>query len=222
MGMEDDTEDMIIEIERLSGKVAKEWDLRNIFDPDRKRLWEEQKSDWCHLNSIQYDSSDNTLLISSKLQYFIAKIDYDTGDIKWILGNHENWEEPWQPYLLEPLNFDTTSNQDEDWPYAQHMPRLTADNTIMVYDNGGNRPGGNYTRAVEYKVDPESMTVERLWSFEMDEFASALGSVHVYEDNSVQVGHGLHGIVYEVDRNENLLFKASLKSYYRVYPIKLY
>ena len=72
---------MIVELDRKSGSVVKEWNLREIFDPLRPRLWTESINDWCHLNSIQYDETDNSLLISSKLQCFISKIDYDTGEI---------------------------------------------------------------------------------------------------------------------------------------------
>jgi arylsulfate sulfotransferase len=218
----DDTEDRIIEIDRESGEIVKEWDLSTIFDPERPRLWVEQKNDWCHLNSIQFDPTDNTLLISSKLQYFISKIDYDSGDIKWILGNHENWKEPWQPYLLTPLNFDTTAHPDQDYTYAQHMPRLRKNGNVIVYDNGGHRPGGAYTRAVEFRVDPENMTVEKIWSYDLDDVATAVGSIHIYEDESVQIGHGGKDWFYEVSRNGQVLFEASMRSFYRSYPFDFY
>ena len=90
LSIEDDTEDAIVELDRQSGEVVKFWDLRDIFDPERERIWTEMPNDWCHLNSIQYDSTDNSLLISSKLQSFISKIDYETGRIRWIFGNHHN------------------------------------------------------------------------------------------------------------------------------------
>ncbi len=220
--IEDDTEDMIVEIDRSTGEIVAKWDMNDIFDPERNRLWIEQVNDWFHLNSIQYDSSDNTLLISSKLQYFISKIDYSTGEIKWILGDHENWKEPWKEYLLAPLNFDSTIHPDNDWPYSQHMPRITKNGTILVYDNGGGRPGGNLTRAVEYRVDPESMTVEKIWSYELDEFTSALGSIYRYEDNTIQIGHGNPGKFYEISYEGDIIFESFLYSYYRAYPITLY
>ncbi len=218
----DDTEDLIVEIDRQTGSVVKTWDLRDIFDPTRERLWREQTNDWCHLNSIQYDSSDNTLLISSKLQYFVSKIDYDTGDIIWILGNHENWKERWQPYLLTPLNFDESIDPDADWPYAQHMPRMTGEGNIIVYDNGGERPGGEYTRAVEYRIDVEKMTVEKIWDYPIDRYARALGSVYVYDDGSIQIGHGLKCHLLEVTHDDEVLFNAYMQGFYRSYPVQFY
>lgn len=217
----DDTEDMVIEIDRNTGEVVKEWDLRKIFDPARKRLWTENVNDWCHLNSIQYDSTDNTLLISSKLQYFVSKIDYDTGEILWICGNHENWKEPWQPFLLEPLNFETDQYPDQGWTYAQHMPRLT-DEGFIVYDNGNSRPGDDYTRAVEFRIDTANMTVEKIWSYDFSNAARTMGSVYVYDDNTVQIGHAEKGEILEVTQDNTVLFHGRVMTYYRAYPIQLY
>jgi arylsulfate sulfotransferase len=220
LSIEDDTEDLIIEIDRNSGSIVKEWNLREIFDMNRQRLWTEKVNDWCHLNSIQFDSTDNSLLISSKLQYFISKIDYDTGEIKWILGNHENWKESWQEHLLTPVNFDSTLSNDYDWTYAQHMPRLTNDGNVMVYDNGASRPGGSFTRAVEFSVDELNMTVKKEWSYDLTTTAKIVGSVNTYPDGSVQIGHGNNGQIYEVNRAGDILFEGKLYSFYRSYPIE--
>ena len=156
------------------------------------------------------------------MQYFVAKIDYDSGEIKWILGNHENWKEPWQKYLLTPVNFDTISHPDQDWVYAQHMPRLTKDGNIIVYDNGTNRPGGSYTRAIEFKVDEENMTVEKTWTYDFGFDLRTMGSIHVYDDGNVLIGNGANGDLVEVNRQGEIIFDARLKIYYRAYPIQLY
>ena len=219
---DDDTEDAIVEIDRQTGEVVKFWDLREIFDPTRERIWSEMPNDWCHLNSIQYDSTDHTLLISSKLQYFIAKIGYETGAIKWIFGNHENWKEPWQPYLLEPENFDTIVHPDRDWTYAQHMPRLTSEGNVIVYDNGRNRPGGDFTRVHEFRVDTVRMTVRTIWTHDFDYSTRALGSVHMRENKNVLIGHGEGGTLIEVTRGGEVLFEGKVKNFYRAYPIELY
>jgi arylsulfate sulfotransferase len=219
---DDDTEDAIVEIDRQTGEVVKFWDLREIFDPDRERIWEEMPNDWCHLNSIQYDPSDNTLLISSKLQYFISKIDYETGAIKWIFGNHENWGEQWQPYLLEPENFDTIVHPDRDWTYAQHMPRLTKEGNIIVYDNGRNRPGGDFTRVHEFRVDTAQMTVRTIWTHDFSYSTRALGSIYKHENNNVLIGHGEGGLLIEVNHAGEVLFEGKLKNFYRAYPIEFY
>jgi hypothetical protein len=220
--IEDDTEDAIVEIDRQTGEVVKFWDLRDIFDPTRPRLWTEMVNDWCHLNSIEYDSTDNTLLISSKLQYFIAKIDYETGAIKWIFGNHENWKAPWQPFLLEPENFDRDIHPDRDWTYAQHMPRLTKEGNIIVYDNGRSRPGGDFTRALEFHVDTVAMTVRKVWTRDFSYSTRTMGSIHKFYNKNVLIGHGEHGTLIEVNQEGEVLFKGRTKTFYRAYPIEFY
>jgi arylsulfate sulfotransferase len=217
-----DTEDMIAEIDRKAHIVVKTWDLRDIFDPTRTRLKTEKPNDWCHLNSIEYDVTDNTLLISSKLQYFVAKIDYETGEIKWIFGNHENWKEPWRKYLLTPTNFDTLVHPDRDWVYAQHMPRLTGDGNVIVYDNGRERPGGDFCRIHEFRVNETNMTVEKIWTHDFPFSTGSMGSVQICENGNVLVGHGARGVITEVTRENEVVFEAKLGKFYRTYSMQFY
>lgn len=221
-GISDDTEDLVVEIDRHSGTIIKQWNLAEIFDSLRPRIWTEGENDWCHLNSIEYDPSDNSLIVSSKLQCFVSKIDYETGSIKWILGNHNNWGTEWEDYLLDPLNFDTAVYRDLDWTYVQHMPRITGTGTIMVYDNGKRRPGGDYSRIIEYFVNESVRSVEKTWEFIIGEGTSTMGSVHLFDDQTIQIGHGEDGVVLIVDRDKNILFKGELKTFYRSYDIQFY
>ena len=221
--LDNDTEDLIVEIDRNTREVVKTWNLYEIFDPERERLRTEQANDWCHMNSIEYDPSDTSLIFSSKLQYMISKIDYNTGAIKWILGNHENWTEEFQPYLLTPTNFDTSVDTNADWTYAQHAPRLTPDGNIVVYDNGLKRPGGGYTRAVEFSINPKDMTVTKVWDYTVSSSATAyVGSTHYLDNKNILIGHGAAGMVYEVTHTGDIIFQAKCLTFYRSYPVKFY
>jgi hypothetical protein len=222
LSIDDDTEDAIVELDRQSGEVVKFWDLRDIFDPERERIWMEMPNDWCHLNSIQYDSTDNSLLISSKLQSFISKIDYETGRIRWIFGNHHNWGAAWQAYLLEPLNFDTSIHPDRDWTYAQHMTRLTPEGHIIVYDNGKPRPGGDFTRIHEFRVDSLQKIVESVWTHDFDFATKTMGSVQVLASDHVLAGHGEKGRIMVISRDGTTIFEARMRTFYRAYPFELY
>ena len=220
--IEDDTEDLVVELDRETGEIVHTWNLYEIFDPTRPRLTTEKVNDWCHLNSIEYDPTDTTLIISSKLQYMIAKIHYNTGEIKWICGNHKNWKEAWQPYLLTPTNFSTSVDSNADWTYEQHMPRLTPEGNLIIYDNGIQRPGGAYTRAVEYKINATDSTVTKLWEYPLPGLATALGSVHKFENGNVLIGHGAKGYLYELTQEKEIIFQAHSYSYYRAYPMQFY
>lgn len=170
------TEDYIIEFDRQTKEVARTWDMRDYFDQHRKQIRDfKEKSDWCHMNSIVYDKNDNTFLISSKHQSFVAKIGYDDGQVKWILGNHNHWKPRFKKYLLTPENFDTSNHVDQDWTYHQHTASVMPNGDILVYDNGADRPGfpkdsignpdGGYARVVRYRVDEEKMTVRKVWQY---------------------------------------------------------
>ena len=43
-------------------------------------------TDWFHNNATAYRSSDDSLIVSSRENFVIA-LDYDSGNIKWILGD---------------------------------------------------------------------------------------------------------------------------------------
>ena len=87
----------------------------------------------------------------------------------WILGNHSNWAAEFQPYLLTPVG-------PLEWPYHQHAPTITAEGTILLFDNGNDRASPfdgvprmelseSYSRAVEYAIDEDSMEVTQVWEF---------------------------------------------------------
>ena len=58
--------------------------------------------DWAHANSIFYDASDDSIVLSFRHQDAVVKFSRESGELIWILGTHEGWKDPWKPYLLEP------------------------------------------------------------------------------------------------------------------------
>ena len=95
------------------------------------------------------------------------KIDADSGEIVWILGEHERWGPEWNDRLLNPVG-------ELEWQNHQHAPMVTENGTILLFDNGTNRGGPReeglpasekYSRAVEYAVDEEAMEVRQVWTY---------------------------------------------------------
>jgi arylsulfate sulfotransferase len=83
------------------------------------------------------------------------------------LGDHENWKAPWSEKLLNPIG-------DVEWQYHQHDCSVTPDGNILCFDNGNYRatPFGakmsdadSYSRAVEFKVNENAMTVQQVWAY---------------------------------------------------------
>ena len=141
---------------------------------------------WAHVNSVDYDETDDSIIISSRHQSAIIKIGRDK-KVKWILGSHEGWKTPYQDKLLQPVDKNgkpikcegSKCEGDFDWTWTQHTgwkvrSELSKGDVIYIsaFDNGDARgmeqpalPEMKYSRAVVYKVDQKKMTVEQVWEY---------------------------------------------------------
>tara|TARA_B100000315_G_scaffold256476_1_gene302486 strand:+ start:127 stop:1386 length:1260 start_codon:yes stop_codon:yes gene_type:complete len=171
--------DVILEVSP-DGKVLNRWPMLDLLDPYRlcygscSPYWQRRgfanSNDWCHANAVTYDASDDSIIVSLRTQDCIIKFDHGSGELKWILGDHGNWQKPWSDKLLKPVG-------DVDWQYHQHDCSVTPDGTILCFDNGNFRATPfaekmaveeSYSRAVEFAVDEAAMTVEQVWAYGKD------------------------------------------------------
>jgi hypothetical protein len=172
--------DVVVEFDP-DGSVVHEWNLRGMLDPNRNgydsggNVWarwgfshiEGGTKDWTHGNSVFYSSSDDSILVSLRHQDAVISFSRETGQLSWILGNHNGWGQQWQKYLLQPEG-------ELEWQYHQHAARVADDGRVILFDNGNHRAWppaekmpieDHYSRVVEYQVDPDTMTVQQVWSF---------------------------------------------------------
>ena len=196
--------DVIIEMTR-AGDVLREWKLHDILDPYRigynslrEDFWSNHYNgvvdgvvhDWTPGNAIIHEEEDNSFVLSLPYQDAVVKISMDTGELIWILGNHDNWREPWSDKLLTPVG-------DVEWSYKHHAISHTENGTYLLFDNGVARSSppdermaleDSYSRAVEYSVNEETMEVSQVWVYGPDDepfYARYLGDVdwHPQTDN---------------------------------------
>ena len=137
---------------------------------------------WAHVNSVDYDPTDDSIIISSRHQG-IVKIGRDK-KVKWILASPEGWKKGFKEALLTPVDKSgkpikcegSKCEGDFDWSWTQHTAwRIDSksDKNILflsVFDNGDARgmeqpplPDMKYSRAVVYKIDQRKKTVEQIW-----------------------------------------------------------
>lgn len=176
--------DYIIEINRQTGNIINTWNLKESLDEYRSTLIDRLEN-WVHVNAVFYDSTDNTIIVSGRMQG-VVKLTYDN-KVKWILGPHKGWGknrrgEDLHPFLLTPLDArgnkitDTsilngyTNHPDFEWSWYQHSPIVTPKGSLMLFDNGWRRNYDNtdsnpYSRVVEYKIDQVNMTVQQMWEY---------------------------------------------------------
>ena len=140
---------------------------------------------WAHVNSVDYDPTDDSIIISSRHQSAVIKIGRDK-KVKWILSSPEGWREGWADKVLTPVDKDGKPIKCEgskcegsfDWSWTQHtawrIDEKSDKNTvyITVFDNGDARgmeqpalAEDKYTRGVIYKIDQKKMTVEQIWEY---------------------------------------------------------
>jgi arylsulfate sulfotransferase len=82
---------------------------------------------------VDYDPSDDSIIVSVRHQDAIVKFSRSTGQLKWILATHENWPVELQPFLLTPVG------APFEWHYHPHAPMVTRSGTVLLFDNRNNR-----------------------------------------------------------------------------------
>ena len=174
----------VAEISTADATLLNSWKPIDVLDPRRISYligpWE---GGWDseHSNAVIEDSRDDSLIISMRHQNAVIKISRSTGELRWILGPHENWGPSWQRYLLTPVGTPFA------WQYAQHTPIITAQGTLMLYDDGNFRAmpfdppvpnTNNYSRAVEYSINEQTMEVSQVWDYGRTNVAERLYTDH--------------------------------------------
>lgn len=218
------------------GIVADHPELVNINYRDIKRygFGYATKTDFTHLNSINYIEEFDQLLLSFRSLNEIWIIDHSTtteeaanhtggdygkgGDILYRWGNPEVYD---------------TGDESNQKLYAQHDPRwIIKENTseyhITIFNNGISRPGIDYSSVEEiippvdengnYNLEPGSAygPEEILWSYGINEryyYSSVLCSAQRLPNGNTLINNGLYGTFFEVTPEKELIWR-----YYNKYP----
>ncbi len=162
-----DDEDLIVQVDHASGRTIRVIDLKQVLDVNRSVLPRHVNNlDWLHANALVYDERDSTVVLSARNQSAVVKLSLDPLRVRWILGDHDKWSEPYHQYLLRL--------SDGDFAWGQHAPVRSPSHPqrYLLFDNGNQRsylepipPESSYSRAVEYEVDEAARTVRQTWSF---------------------------------------------------------
>ncbi|PHS37001.1 MAG: hypothetical protein COA91_11150 [Robiginitomaculum sp.] len=168
--------DTIIEFDK-NGNIIWSWNAFDYLDTSRigyntlDAYWPTRgfpnHLDWTHANGVTYDEKRDAILISLRVQDAIISIDRETKEINWILGVHSDWRDDLKSKLLTPIG------DNFRWPYHGHNPRVTKQDTIVIYDNGILQarpfddflpPDKTFSRGVEFDIDETAMTIRQLWA----------------------------------------------------------
>jgi len=170
--------------------------------------------DWSHGNSATLFEAENAVLVSARNLSSVmalrweADADGPAGEVLWQLG--------------PGLDFELTEGE---WFYRQHAPEVQPDGTILLYDNGSQRPVATddkaeapppFSRAVLYELDrsgpPSTWTARQVWEHRIDTPAGPVFADFLGDADSIGGGHVLitHGAVVDeaVDRNTALIVEV--------------
>lgn len=144
-------------------------DIRDTFVP-----LTDQFVDFVHMNSIAVDY-DGHLIISPREFKSIMKIHRDTGEVIWTLGGRNNDF----TFINETVPF---SFQHD----ARPVPGKP--NHYTLFDNGRERQP-QFSRGVEYKLDLQKMTAEKVWEYRHnpDWFSGWMGSVQRFDNGNTLI-----------------------------------
>lgn len=181
--------DYMVEWDRKANKGTKEWDLAQVLDINRAVYPADYsldtRIDWFHINSITQSLKDNSILASGRNQG-VVKVDHDN-NLKWIFAPHKGWGKSGRTgegfntsdYLLTAVNSENEPFPDDvqsgilgtdefEWSTGQHALSILDNGNLLLFDNGLSRNlkgKPTYSRAVEYKIDEENMTVQQVWQY---------------------------------------------------------
>jgi hypothetical protein len=215
----------ILEVNPVTGQVIRTFDLASILENDMTAYGDNpagfvrRNVDFFHNNSATYWAAQNTLVVSSR-ENFVIGIDYTTQRIKWILGDTTKL---WYSYpSLRRYALTLTGNSVP--PIGEHALSITADNHLMLFDNGKESlvqsPAGlSRFESVprQYQIDLGAMTATETWKFAHNPVVYSPICSSIYQDGAsylvdyasenLWVGSPLRVRMVGLDANKNVGFE---------------
>ena len=173
-------ESVILEVDKDDGHVHKTFNMAQIIsaamraggdDPSQFVFQRDpgpppRSNDWFHNNGVAYNRADDSVVISSRENFLIC-LDYNTGGIRWILGD------PTKKWFQFPSlrKFALTVAPGSLPPIGQHAPSITFDQGLMVFDNGNESsfqspPGAHrdFASPRKYSLDLVGKVATEVWN----------------------------------------------------------
>ena len=165
-------EDIIVEIDRNTGKTVRTVYLKDVFGTRFADM-----VDWVHGNSLEYNEEEDTMLICMRNIHTFAKIRWSTGELLWFFSIPEMWKgTEIEDKLLKPVG-------DVKYNYQAHAAYEITDfrgnnNGIrfyLVYDNHrlNRRPVDGHEEDKHsyiniYAVNEKEMTIRQVKNLKVD------------------------------------------------------
>ena len=192
------------------GSIETVWDARDFWDISDPAQWPDPELNfsWTHLNSLSPGAGGN-LIVSARNRNQIIALSPDFQRIEWQLGGPDS---------------DYEFPHPGDRFYGQHTAAQLPNGHILLFDNGRGRPaaeGGDYSRALELRLDPASGTAVKVWEYRHDPdlYAPFLSSALRLNNGNTLVNFGVNHAeattlspltLVEVNRPGKALFRLEI------------
>lgn len=197
-------EDVCVLLDKDTGEILKKWDYKTVLPQHGPGSGSQTEEDWFHNNAVWYDEKTNSLTFSGRHEDAVINLDFETGELNWIIGDPENWPQEYvDKYFFTPVG-----DGEFDWQYEQHACVVLPDGDIMLFDNGHYRAKNpdnyipnhdNFSRGVRYRIDTEKMTIEQVWQYGKERgaefFSPYICNVEYYDEGHYMVHSGGIGYV---------------------------
>ncbi|MQS76191.1 aryl-sulfate sulfotransferase [Lactobacillus halodurans] len=222
-------EDVMVQISHKTGKIVKVIDLKRILPKsmyENYKAGSDKKVDWFHQNAVDYDKTDNTIMISGRNQDMIMKLNYKTNKIIWIYSgkSKSSWPKKYRSKILTPTKGTTITGGQ----HGLYQLNKTADGeNIILYDNnidvtnGDKKTSGKYSQAVQYHVNEKKMTIDQKWSYGKNlgkaNFTNIIGYAERESNGNTLIDFGYknkgkESNIIEVDPEGNQVFNVTIKN----------
>ncbi len=188
--------DVIYEIDRKTGDVVKAFKFTDIIKNIDPSVIQPEEITWGFINSVYLDEERNELLVSMRNRNSIVAVDYNTQELKWILGENRFWSNKFNPYLIKGVG-------DFKYPGGQHSITVLNDGRVSIFNNGYNsyRESANPCSKLKglesygmiYDIDRNAKTAKVDYKFGGEKYFSyALSSFNYTKDNHKVFNSGWH------------------------------
>jgi hypothetical protein len=157
----------------------------------------------CYTNTVNYDASRGSVLLSYPYENTVVEIDRATGKLVAQFGTREgSWE--FAPPKTSP---------PEQWAFSfQHFPNFTSSGTLLVSTHlpgcGPHGLPGPYRHAfVEFEVDRKRKRLMEKWRYTLgEEWPKAKGMALKLDNGNVLGNTGTGGVIREIAPDGTTVF----------------
>lgn len=160
-----------------SGVVRKRWSAFDFLDWNVLRGTRSTTGNWLHGNGLAFGPRGNVLMSLRNADQVIS-IAPDFATVEWTLGG---------------TNGTLAVGAAADRFWGQHYVSEPAAGRVLVFDNGFERPGGTYSRAIEYQLSTANGTATKVWEYRAspDIYASLVGSARRLPNGNTTIMFGM-------------------------------